>query len=150
GRTMSRTKGQWLSALTLSSFSVVAVLGVVGVWDWLFPDSRQEAPARILGEHQFPVHCLAFAPDGKVLASGGGFPGRDGEVRLWDMATGTVQAILQGHRKSVYSAVFAPDGRTLATASYDGVVKLWDVATGAARAVLRGHTAQVNGVAFAP
>ena len=124
---MSRTKGQSLCALTLSCFVLVAVLGLMGALDWLLSGSQEEAPARILGEHELPVHCLAFSPDGMILASGGGFPGRDGEVRLWDVATGAVRAILGGHRKSVYSTTFAPDGRTLATASYDGVGKLWDV-----------------------
>jgi WD40 repeat protein len=108
---------------------MVAGFGLGGLFDGLLPGCREAAPARILGEHQFPVHCLAFAPDGKTLASGGGFPGYDGEVRLWDVAMGTVRAILRGHRKSVYSTTFAKDGRTLATASYDGVVKLWDVAS---------------------
>jgi len=85
---MSRTKAQWLSALTPSCFVLVAVLGLVGALDWLLPGSHEEAPAHILGEHEFPVHCLAFSAHGKILASGGGFPGRDGEGRLWDVATG--------------------------------------------------------------
>jgi RNA polymerase sigma factor (sigma-70 family) len=77
--------------------------------------------------------CLAFAPDGKILASGGS--ARDNMVRLWDVQTGKLTATLRGHEDAVVGLSFAPDGKTLASTGgqYDTTVRYWDVATGQLR-----------------
>jgi WD40 repeat protein len=84
--------------------------------------------------HRFHIQCLAFSPDGKTLASGG----RDGKVKLWDVATGKNIADFQAHSRDARGAkgmvagvAFSPDGKTLATCGNDRTVKLWDVTTGA-------------------
>src|SRR6266545_144568 len=111
-------------------------------------------------EPVFPVvGCLAFAPDGKTLASGGTV----GTARLWDVATGKEVLGLKGHTQNarrpgfvpagvaISGVAFAPDGKTLATASYDdNTALLWDVSTGKPRGRLAGHTGGVHSVAFAP
>jgi len=57
--------------------------------------------------------CLAFSPDGKILASGGS----DTTVRLWDVAARRAITTCKGHRDLVFSLFFPPDGKTLASAS---------------------------------
>jgi WD40 repeat protein len=42
----------------------------------------------VLQGHRHGIHQLAFAPDGKILASVGGLTDQEGEVRLWDTRTG--------------------------------------------------------------
>ena len=77
-----------------------------------------------------------------------------GTVKLWDVATGTNTATLEGHS----SVSFSPDGTTLASGSWDttvdgslgNTVKLWDVATGTNTATLEGHTGGVSSVSFSP
>jgi WD40 repeat protein len=44
-------------------------------------------PIRVLGGHRFEVYSVAFSPDAKIIASGGGYLGPDlkpGEIMLWD------------------------------------------------------------------
>ena len=76
----------------------------------------------------------------------------DRTIKLWDVATGTETATLEGHTSWVMSVAFSSDGRTLASgaAAADNSVKLWDVATGANTATFEGHGSQVRSVAFAP
>ena len=92
-----------------------------------------------------PVRSVSFSPDGATLASGS----VDSTVKLWDVATKTEVATLQGHRDEVTSVAFSPDGTLLASGSWDNTVKLWDVATQERIATL-GHGADVNAVSFSP
>jgi WD40 repeat protein len=66
--------------------------------------------------HQASVFALAFAPDGKILASAG----NDFTVRLWDPATGKELRTLKGHADAIGSLAFTADGQTLASGSNDG------------------------------
>jgi WD40 repeat protein len=84
--------------------------------------------------HPDRLNDWAFAPGGRILATGGGYTAHPwpvnpaGDVRIWDVRTGRLLARLDRHWGAVSDVEFAPDGRTLATASYDGTIKLWDVA----------------------
>jgi WD40 repeat protein/tRNA A-37 threonylcarbamoyl transferase component Bud32 len=83
---------------------------------------------------------LAFAPDGKTLASAHAFG-----ARLWDVGVGKSRTTLPGAARSV---AFTPDGQTLAVGRDDQGVELWDVGTGQLRASLPGYSRQVTHVAF--
>jgi WD40 repeat protein len=100
------------------------------------------------------ICSIALSPDGKTLASAGGFsaPGIQqwADLRLWDAATGKNTATLRGHANYVLTVAFSPDGKTLASGSNDSTVRLWDVATGQNIAILKGHTQPVYSVTFSP
>jgi WD40 repeat protein len=76
---------------------------------------------RPYGGHSDAVQCLAFAPGGKVLASGSS----DYTVRLWESATGKELSCLKGHQGEVRVVAFAPDGKTLVSAARDQTLRLW-------------------------
>jgi len=90
---------------------------------------------KYLGRHFGGALTVAFAPDNRLLASGGG----EGLIKLWDTATGEERAALTGHTGWVETLVFSPDGNTLLSGGGfgDGTIRLWDVPTAAQRAVFR-------------
>jgi WD40 repeat protein len=94
------------------------------------------------------VRAVAWSPDGRLLAAGGGVPGAYGELVLVDAATGQVLFTLDGHRDFVYHVAFSPDGRRLASCGYDRAIRIWDTTTGKATGVLKEHTEAVFAVAF--
>lgn len=119
--------------------------------DALLPgEGPEESPGHILGEHRYPVHCVAFAPDGKTVAAGGGFNELAGEVRLWDPATGKERARLEAHSKVIFALAFVPQGKTLATASLRRVVKLWEVPTGCEQLSIELPIAVAPSLAISP
>ncbi len=78
------------------------------------------------GQQKDIITNLAFAPDGKTLATAS----YDSTIQLWDTATWTPIHKLTGHTGAVHSVSWAPDNRTLASASADHSIKIWDTQTG--------------------
>jgi hypothetical protein len=77
----------------------------------------------------FPrIRDFSISPDGKLLAACG-----PKGLRLWDTATGTLQAEFNGHRGVVTSVAFSTDGSMLVSAAHDGTMLVWSVAALMAR-----------------
>ncbi len=93
--------------------------------------------------HSGPVHCIAFSPDGKTLASGG----VDAAVRLWEIATGKEIRQFKGEAYLFEAVAFSPGDKVLAAASFR-VIYLWDVASGKEIGRLKGHDQDVSALAF--
>jgi RNA polymerase sigma factor (sigma-70 family) len=119
------------------------------------PKSRSEPVALdaepvILWPVERQVWSVAFAHDGKTLASVGGKPHRPSEVIFWDPLTGKPRLRLR-EKSGTRSVAFSSDGKTMATADWEEpTARVRDAATGRVLRVLSGHTAGVNCVAFAP
>jgi len=95
------------------------------------------------------VEAVAFSPNGKLLAAVS-----DGNVQLWNPATGRPAPLQPAQGDGVEAVAFSPDGKLLATAARDGDVRLWNPATG--RLVSQplpadpGQNGGVEAVAFSP
>jgi WD40 repeat protein len=129
------------------------------VWDAITLKER----GRLVG-HKNEIDCLAWSPDGKLLAAGtgdlSGFwrgvlpdvvldPGSAAIV--WDAATLKARHVLTGHSHNSSGLMWSADGRFLATGSWDQSVIIWDVATGERAAALTEELDEVvNAVAWSP
>ena len=74
--------------------------------------------------HDGPVVAIAWSPDSTLLLSAG----LDGQLKLWDPATGAVRGALPGHADHLQAVAWSRDGSILATGG-NGVIFLWDART---------------------
>ncbi len=132
----------WVNSLMFSpdsgSLAITSGTGVVTL-------DRQASQERLwFHAHEDATLCVAFSPDGQILASSSS----DQSVKLWDALTGENRAILTERAGVVQSLAFSPDGRTLVTGGLDSAVRLWDISSLDERFTLRGHAGSVNDVAY--
>jgi WD40 repeat protein/serine/threonine protein kinase len=74
-------------------------------------DTEHWLPSGISIRTPVDIVALAFDSSGRTLVGGG----VDGNVRLWNLASGEELLILKGHSGWVDRIHFSPDGKTLAT-----------------------------------
>ncbi len=116
-------------------------------WEWRF--LKQQSQSRFsVGMHTGHASAVAYAPDGKHLASAGGEFTKPGEIKIWDLRGGKLLHTLRGHANVITTLAYFPDKNWLASAGYDSVVKLWDLDKGAEIATLRGHAQHINHLAI--
>ena len=115
---------------------------------WLEPEalgSGNRALQQELRGHEENPECVAYSPNGRLIATGGG----DQLALIWDSATGALLHTLRGHDGSVLGVSFSPDNRTLASADGEGGIRIWDAARGFEIARVR-DSGSVKGIAYSP
>jgi RNA polymerase sigma factor (sigma-70 family) len=124
---------------------------VISLWHWDGTTLKQrwlatpdyEAP---LGPRSHHISALAFSPDGKLLATGGG---NNNIIRIWNSTDGKELRQFKASGGRVLALAFAPVAAGLASGSNDGSLTLWDPATGTKRWET-GQVGEVRTVAFSP
>ncbi|MCP4371260.1 MAG: NACHT domain-containing protein [Deltaproteobacteria bacterium] len=110
---------------------------------WQVPNARHEQTFR---GHEGAVLCVAFHPDGHLLASSDD----KSKLKLWN-TNGECIRTFEGHASWVMSVAFSPDGRQLVSSgANDHSIILWDIHTGEKIRAFQGHTSRVGSVAFSP
>jgi WD40 repeat protein len=104
----------------------------------------------ILGEHRgrqgSPVRCVAYSPDGTLVASGGG-----SLVRVWD--ANTLRLLGIAGAPAVITIAFSHDSKALVVGGAYGDLRVLDLVKGGApqlRYAVQAGTSTVNSVAFHP
>ena len=88
------------------------------------------------GHHTSTVRELAISPDGRTLAS---ITVDDAVVRLWDLPSHQLLAVLTGHTAALNEIVFSPNGKLLASGGTDTDVGIWQLDPEAAIRQLCGN-----------
>ena len=107
--------------------------GTAKVWDIAKGDIVEDYVEDGLYDEERSYRCIAFSPDGKLIAVGGG--SRDGEgepfLGLASATTGDLVADLSSQLKGhVRHVAFNPNGKQLAATSIgESAVRVWDVSS---------------------
>lgn len=138
-------KGQINDVKFSSDGKSLVVASSVGIWLY---DVNTGKELDLLTEHTGTVNALAFSPDGRTFASGGG----DAMIHLWDLTTKSLLSTFKGHDASVDTLAFSPDGTILASASqvWTDKVRLWDVNNVSEHTLPLGYWSAASTLAFSP
>ncbi len=123
----------------------------IRIWDPTTGNTLGILRGEISEGHAGKIYALAVSPDGRWLAAGGRI--REGEggshpIRLYDLKSRRLAALLVGHNGAVLSLDFSSDGRRLLSGGTDDLAIVWDVARRQAVLRLAGHEGDVNSARF--
>jgi len=99
---------------------------------------------RELGSMSDVAFHARFNPAGTKLAA----CGADRAIRIFDVASGKEEKLIEDHADWVVDIAWNPDGSRLASASRDKTSKVFNAASGDSLTTYTGHGEQVFGVAF--
>eukprot|EP00039_Didymoeca_costata_P029411 m.24578 g.24578 ORF g.24578 m.24578 type:complete len:904 (-) comp7619_c0_seq2:59-2770(-) len=103
--------GEWL-ALGCSK------LGQLLVWEW-----QSETYVLKQQGHHYDMNCVAYSPDGQMIATGG----EDGKVKLWNSLSGFCVITFTEHTGAITGLTFAQNGMSILSSSLDGTVRAFDL-----------------------
>lgn len=111
-------------------------------------DVETGALKKTISDFSDRVVAIDYSPDGSLIATGGGAPTINGEIRILKADGSPVKELPEAHSDTAFGVQFSPDGKHLATCGADKFVKVWDVASGEFVKSFEGHTHHVMDVGW--
>ena len=125
--------------------SQLFVGGYYEITVWQVADGTLARRIPNLGQRVFG---LALSADGTLLAAACGEPGRSGEVRLVDVASGEIKAVVARSTDVALDVAFRPNSHQLAVGSADSAIRIIDTETLESVRTLASHADWVTAVAW--
>ena len=94
------------------------------------------------------VYAISVSPDGTRLAVACGSPGKSGEVRIVDYASGNIVTVCGRTFDVVLDVVYSPDGTRLVAGGADGLIRVMDASSGNVLQTIPSHADWVNALAW--
>ncbi|MEZ6078823.1 MAG: c-type cytochrome domain-containing protein [Pirellulaceae bacterium] len=94
------------------------------------------------------VFAIDFSADGQTMAVACGEPGRSGEVRLIDMASGQIQGVVARASDVAYDVAFRPGSDEIAVAMADSSIRIINVTDQTELRNIASHADWVSTVAW--
>jgi small GTP-binding protein len=91
------------------------------------------------------VSCLAFSPDGRMLAAGTQ-KNTSHVIYVWDLRTEKLLQVMRGHEGGITCLRWWPGENILVSGSVDASVWVWDVSSGKKLRALRNHSAPITSI----
>ncbi len=94
--------------------------------------------------HRGEVFGCAYTPDGAFLLSGGW----DGQLRLWEVASGEEVLAIPVGKKPVSACAVSPDGRYWLSGSMDGMLAQWEARSQQQESIFLAHNRPISAIVF--
>jgi len=143
----------WVTAIATSGEAPDMILTAsrdktIIVWRLTREEKAYGVAKKRLKGHSHYVQDVCISSDAQFALSGSW----DGNLRLWDLTTGTTTRRFVGHNKDVLSIAFSADNRQIVSGSRDKSIKLWNT-LGTCKYTIppdEGHKEWVSCVRFSP
>ncbi len=94
------------------------------------------------------TYAIVSSPDGSIIAAAGGTPGKVGEVRMIDAASGEIRQVIARSPDVALNLAFRPGKSELAIVGADSTIRIWDWSSNTERKLLTSHADCVTAVAY--
>ena len=122
-------------------------------WEWSYLTARLDDSAEVWRGHRNQVWDIAFAPDGKSMATVGGAVYEapfEQALCLWDWERGGLTYKRTVPEDELLRVAYHPSGEWIATGggARGPTIRIWRAADGEALQSLQGHTDRIHGLVF--